>query len=77
MRAKVKVSNVVRHGNSEHLTFTAVCKNGGYPPSGLDENNSYATWTPNATFTMSVTNPALHNKFALGDEYYVDFTKAE
>ena len=82
MRAKMRVSNVVSEGEGEaktgeSLSFTAVSKSEAYGEDGLDENNTYATWTPSADANMYVTNPALFGKFVIGEEYYVDFTKAD
>lgn len=82
MRAKMRVSNVISHTNpdgkitGEQLKFNAVCKEGGYPSDGSDENNSFAKWTPNAELNMSVNNPELFGQFEIGQAYYVDFTEA-
>ena len=81
MIAKMQVSNVLSEGEGddktgESLTFTAVGKSEGYGEDGLDENNTYATWTPSASVEMYVTNPELFGKFAIGEECYVEFTKA-
>jgi hypothetical protein len=77
MRAKMRVSEVKTFDNTpqETLTFNAVCAS-TYPEDGTDENNSFALWTPSAYLTMSIMNPALHGKFAIGDTFYVDFTPA-
>lgn len=79
MRAKMRVSNVSKPEgfDSETLNFTAVSKPEGYESDGKDENNTYALWTPTADLQMQVNNPALHGKFKIDEEYYVDFTKAE
>ena len=77
MRAKMRVSNVVVHPDgSESLSFSGVAKSDGYPSDGSDENNSFARWTPCAEMTMTVQNPDLFGKFSIGDEFYLDFTKA-
>ena len=84
MRAKVVVTSVnpvfadeeKTNQLSENLTFTAVPKNGLYPEDGSDEDNSYARWSPSATFSICVNNPNLWGKFQLGKKYYVDFTEA-
>ena len=82
MRAKVRVSNVVVSKNSneetvgEKLTFNAVYKN-QYDSTGLDEDNTFALYTPSAEFTINVVNPTLFGKFKLDQKYYVDFTGAE
>lgn len=77
MRAKMEVSNIVAGVNSETLHFRAVSKSEAYPEDGADENNTYAMWTPTADLQMQVNNPALLGKFEIGEEYYLDFTKAE
>lgn len=77
MRAKMVVDAVTQWPSSENLSFSAVCKSSGYPADGSDEDNSFARWTPTASVTMTVTNPALHGKFKSGDKFYVDFTPAE
>ncbi len=84
MRAKMRVSGVVvtkRPSTEvviyEKLLFSAVSKNAGYDEDGLDENNTFAKWTPQAELTVTVTNPALFGQFESGQEYYVDFTKVE
>jgi len=75
MRAKMKVTAAVKHSpTQEDLEFGAVCKSDGYPADGSDENNTFAKWTPAATLKMSITNPALVGQFAIGQEFYVDFT---
>ena len=82
MRAKVRVSNIQTFNDaqggitSQRLTFNAVCKDAGYPADGSDEDNTFAKWTPSAEFGLSVTNPALFDKFEIGEKYYVDFTPA-
>lgn len=79
MRAKVKVSSVKPYGypnqiTQEEVTFNAVSKSDGYPSDGSDENNTFAKFSPSATFTINIANPALIGKFENGKEYYVDFT---
>jgi hypothetical protein len=77
MRAKLQVRNVENFVTSERLSFGAVCKAGGYPADGSDEDNSFAMWTPSADLTMVINNPALLGQFKIGDKVYVDFTPAE
>ena len=62
---------------SEYLSLYAVCPKGGYPEDGTDENHSYARWTPQADFRLTIQNPELIGKFKVGDEFYVDFTRVE
>jgi len=81
MRAKLRVSYIKEHEydgkkQGEKLSFHAVCAS-KYPEDGSDENNTYAKFSPSANFEIHVANPALFDKFKVGEEYYVDFTKAE
>ena len=76
MRAKMRVSSVIPNGDCETLNFNAVSKNEGYGAEGLDENNTYATFTPSANLSMYINNPALIGKFKVGEEYYLDFIKS-
>jgi len=77
MRAKMCITNVHEGNNYEILSFNAVSKSEAYPEDGSDENNTYALWTPQASINITINNPALHGKFKIGEEYYVDFTKAK
>lgn len=54
--------------------MTAVCKSDSYPEDGSDENNTFAKFTPDATLRMNIQNPALHGKFEVDQEFYLDFT---
>ena len=62
---------------SEELEFTAVGRSGGYGNDGIDEDNTYARWTPSATFKLTCRNPELWGKFRVGRVYYVDFIEAK
>jgi hypothetical protein len=77
MRAKFVVSEVKRYENIEQLSMNAVCKSGGYGEDGLDEDNTYAKFSPSGQLTLTVANPVLFGKFNPGEKYYLDFTKAE
>lgn len=69
------ISNVEKHGDTqETLTFGAVCAN-GYDNDGLDEDNTFAQFTPSAQLTMLIANPALLGEFKIGQTFYVDFTE--
>ena len=75
MRAKMKVNTVKRTEYGEELFMNPVCKNGGYPEDGLDEDNTYAKFTPSGELKLMIANPALFGEFNPGEIYYVDFTK--
>jgi hypothetical protein len=75
MRAKLRVNFVEKHSNGETLHFNAVGKPNGYPEGGLDEDNTYAKYTPQADLKITINNPTLFGAFEMGDICYVDFTK--
>lgn len=82
MRAKVRVSAVLplQHEGevqSERLMFAGVAKSGSYPADGMDEDNTFAQFSPSVSLDMIVANPSLIGKFAVGDTFYVDFTPAD
>lgn len=77
MRAKMVVESVTKHETGETLKFRAVGRKDAYPEDGSDENNSFAKFTPSASCELYVANPDLQGQFAPGEEFYVDFTKAD
>ena len=77
MRAKFQVSSVERFATSEKVNFNAVPKPTAYPEDGSDEDNTYAKFSPQASCSIHIANPALLGKFAPGDKFYVDFTPAD
>jgi hypothetical protein len=81
MRAKMRVSSVARsrHPNSDQdiLHLGAVGPKGAYPEGGVDEDNSFAMYTPCANLSMTINNPALIGRFHEGQTFYVDFTEVE
>jgi hypothetical protein len=83
MRAKLLVGFVQecfwgpdKAKSCEVLSMHAVCKN-KYDETGLDEDNTFAVMSPSADFKLTIANPALWGKFAVGEKMYLDFTPAE
>lgn len=76
MRAKMRVTSVEKFSTNQNIKMTAVAKSDSYPADGSDENNSYARWTPMADLFISIANPALFDKFEVGQQFYLDFTAA-
>lgn len=86
MRAKFTVTNVKQYKGvndvvtGEWLQMSAVCgdkfETGPYSEDGLDEDNTFAKFTPCADLSISIANPALFGKFERGDKMYVNFTPA-
>lgn len=82
MRAKLRVSFVESYPkdgekNGERVTMNAVGPTGSYPDDGSDEDNTYARWSPSASFEIYIQNPALFGKFSTDQKFYVDFTEAD
>ena len=59
----------------ETLQMQAVCAP-KYDESGLDEDNTFAKFSPGASLNINIANPALWGQFKVGDRFYVDFTPA-
>jgi hypothetical protein len=80
MRAKFYITNIEQFGepvSQERLNFSAVGKSGGYGDDGLDEDNTYARFSPQGSLSLTIANPALLGKFAAGEKFYLNFTPAE
>ncbi len=83
MRAKFSVQSIGSFKDSdgnksyETLAMSPVCKSGGYPEDGLDEDNTFAKWSPSGSLSLTITNPALWDQFEPGQKFYLDFTEAE
>ena len=45
--------------------------------SGSDENKEFYRWSPSGSIDLGTVNPAVVEQFHIGDEFYIDFTKAE
>lgn len=74
MRAKVKITGVEKQGEThEKLTFNFPAKDGGYPADGSDEDQQFAKFSPQGALSITIANPALLGKFAVGDKFYLDF----
>jgi hypothetical protein len=76
MRAKMKLNHIDPGMGCETLFFNPVAAS-SYPSDGSDENNTYARYSPSGQLVLTVANPALLGKFMVGQEYYLDFTKAD
>lgn len=83
MRAKMRVTFVTTTTNGpdgpvlyERLGMCAVAAS-KYPVDGSDEDNTYAKFSPDANFSITIANPELFGKFKVDEKYYIDFTEAE
>jgi len=82
MRAKVKITGIQPYPeagevSSEAITFNFPSKDSSYPADGSDEDQQFAKYTPNASLSMTINNPNLIGKFAVGDTFYLDFVPVE
>lgn len=83
MRAKVKITGLRPNTNddeqvvSENLTFSFPAKDSPYPADGSDEDQQFARFSPSGSLSLTVANPALLGKFAVGDTFYLDFVPVE
>lgn len=77
MRAKMRVTMVNRTTYCDEVHMEPVHKSDGYDESGLDEDNTFAKFTPAGELKLSVANPALFGKINPGEKYYLDFTLAD
>ncbi|TIT90401.1 MAG: hypothetical protein E5W41_00310 [Mesorhizobium sp.] len=78
MRAKVRVTNIQSYPTAgptthETLTFSFPSKDGAYPDDGSDEDQQFAKFSPVGALSLTIANPALLGKFAIGDTFYLDF----
>jgi len=77
MRCKVTIQEVHLHGATETIIARPVCKPGGYPPDGADEDNTFARWSPSGEFRLCIANPDLFDTYKPGQVFYVDWTPIE
>jgi hypothetical protein len=74
VRAKFRVSGLEDFGYSKQVKFTAVYEG---PLGDNEENKRFTNATPNGELKMAVDNPYAWKQFELGQEWYLDFTKAQ
>lgn len=67
-RAKFKCTNVEFQGEGSSVKLEPVV-------SGSSENEDFFKWTPYGSIEIGTINPNV--KFEEGEQYYVDFIKAE
>ena len=69
-RAKFRVtSKTVSETNGTSLAMTAVM-------GGSTENEDFFKWSPAGSLNLSTINDEVGKQFDVGDEVYVDLTKA-
>lgn len=70
VRAKFRVRSIEDFGQSKTVNLHAVCPE----PGEIGENERYHRFTPFGELKMTVDNPAASDQFAIGAEFYLDFT---
>ena len=70
VRAKFKVETVTRNTSGASVQLVPVI-------NGSEENKQFYKYTPAGSIQLSTVNAAAAEQFKPGDEFYVDFTKAE
>lgn len=80
IRCKLRVSSVnpVTHDDAGTVVKTseAIALDAVYSSDPASENAQWAKYTPSARFTMQIDNPSAFGHFAVGQEFFVDFTPA-
>lgn len=75
VRAKFKVHSITKqagwNGNKEVHTVKLMPVSGG-----SEENQRFYAATPGGSIDLSVVSEQVGNNFGIGEEFYVDFTKA-
>lgn len=74
VRCKFKVqekTDIANYGSSKGKQLSRVTL---IPVSG---NEAWSKWTPSGKIELTISNPAAVDALELGEEYYVDFTKAD
>lgn len=74
MRCKVEIIEVTLGQSCDQITARPVCKPGGYPSDGLDEDNTFSKFSPSGEFKLTIANPELMNAYRPGQKFYVDWT---
>lgn len=72
IRAKFKVMSVTTQGENEVVKMNAV-----YSADPDDPNHSWSKYTPWGELSMGITNPSAQGQLVQGEEFFIDFTKAE
>jgi hypothetical protein len=70
------VNQVTHTTYGEKVELSCVSKSGSYAADGLDEDNTFAKFSPSGSCVIQIANPALFGAIKPGEKYYLDFTKA-
>lgn len=67
VRAKFKVDRITQYAHASEIHLHPVT-------SGSPENERFYQYTPGGQIVLSTINPEAAKQFAIGQEFYVDFT---
>lgn len=70
VRAKFKVCEINKYSDGISVTLRPVV-------TGSKENEQFFAATPWGELKMGTVNQAAASQFAVGDEFYIDLTKAD
>jgi len=73
MRAKMQVSEVLQTATQDTVKMNCVAAK-TYGADGLDEDNTFAKFSPSGRLELTIANPALLGKIPRARSFYIDFT---
>jgi hypothetical protein len=77
MIAKFYVTEVTKpYEGAEQINMSAVSDK-PFDAEGKSDDNTFARWSPMGSFSITNQNPNLFGKFAPGQKYYLNFTRAD
>lgn len=76
MIAKFMVAEVKKVSDTRQDLVMIAVSDKPFDQQGTSEDSSFARWTPTGELRMGIDNPALMDKFANGQKYYLNFTDA-
>ncbi len=76
MRCKMKVQRVTQEKEADGSIQNERVELNAVYGTGDTENAKWSKWTPSASFTITINNPAAFNQLSKGHEFYVDFIPA-
>lgn len=71
IRCKFKVVGITDAGSTEALPIKRIHLTTQYDAS-IPEDRRFTQWTPTGDLTFVCTNPAVLDRLAVGQDYYVD-----
>ena len=76
IRCKLRVAEVSHIIEADGSVGYETVKLSAVYGQGDSENAHWSRWTPNASFSITISNPDAFGKLTKDHEFYVDFTPA-